>query len=254
MPSRPAVALVAVGLLLLPGPVYAGFVDSLPPDRGPDGYGAERVDLDNPDTRTRLAETFGREVTVLLSHVTDSPPDRYRAPNRTGAVLERAYRGGGPVRITDDAVRRDVASIAANASFVRPDGDHDPRRLVLDRSGDALLVTTRETDASAVFRAVRDEVVVDYASLPPAERVTVDRVLNTTGSERAYYRPYENEPHPPFPAIVEKGGEHYLVRSTVVVDDFGPDGLFAGLLATGLGLVSLLAGGTLTFVGPRHGR
>lgn len=251
MPSRPVLALVVAGFLLLPGPVYAGVVDSTTPDRVPDGYSAERVDLDDSDTRAELAEAFGDEVTVYLYHVDDSPPDRYRAPNRTADVLRRAYYENGSVRVTDEDVRADVTTLARNASFLRPDFDHEPRRLVLDRSQDALVVSTHSSSLSAVFEAVRDEAVVHYGSLSPAEQRTVDRVLNTTGEADDYYRPYTDEPHPEFPAIVEKRGRYFLVRSTVVVDDFGPDGSFVGVLATGLGVVSLLFGGALAFVESR---
>jgi hypothetical protein len=53
--------------------------------------------------------------------------------------------------------------------------------------------------------------------------------------EDAYYRTYRDEPHP-FPAVVERNGTHYFVRSTVVVDDIDTDGRFLGLLGSGLGL------------------
>lgn len=248
MPSRPALVLLAVGLVLLPGPAYAVLVDSVRPDRVAAGYSAERVDLDDPDTRARLAETFGHEVTVSLHHVDDASSHPYRTPDRTAAVLRRAYRGMDPVRVTDDAVRADVEALARNASFLRPDFDHDPRRLVVHRRDGALLVSTRETNASAVFAAVRGDVVVDYDALSPAERDTVDRVLRTAGADDAYYRPYENEPHPTFPAIVERDGNHYLVQPTVHVDDFGFDGLVAGIGASAVGLLFLFGGAAVALV------
>ena len=245
MPSRPALALLVVGLLLLPGPAYAGLVDSLDRDRVATGYGAERVDLDDPETRERLTERFADDVTVNLDHVAEPyAADEYRAQNRTVRVLRRAYRGNEPVRVTDDAVRADVTDLARNASFLRPDFDREPRRLVVDRSDDVLVVETREANASAVFAAA----VVRYDGLPPAEQATVEKVLNASGGEEHdYYRPYRDEPHP-FPAVVEKDGEHYLVQSTVHVDDFGPDGFFVGLAASGVGLVCLLGAGAAMLV------
>lgn len=250
MPSRPVVALLVVGLLLLPGPVYAAAIDSFTPERAPTGYGAERVDLDDPETRERLTERFAEDVTVNLDHVAEPyAADEYRAQNRTVRVLRRAYRENESVRVTDDAVRADVAALARNASFLRPDFDHEPRRLVVDRPDDALMVGTREATASDVFTAVREAAVVRYDALPPAERATTRKVLNASvGEERGYYRPYRDEPHP-FPAVVERDGEHYLVRPVVHVDDFGPDGLFVGLVGSGVGLVCLLGAGAATLVG-----
>lgn len=253
MPSRPVLALLVVGLVLLPSPVYAGVVDSTARDRVPDGYSAERVDPDDPDDRARLAAAFDHEVTVYPYHVADGPPNRYHAPNRTARVLRRAYHGD-TVRVTDEAVRADVTLIAAGATFVALDADHGPRRLVLDRSGDAFVVSTRAANASDVFLAVRDEAVVHYEALPPAERATVDRVLNASAGSAdtdAYYRPYRDEPHP-FPAVVERNGTHYFVRSTIVVDDNAGDRFF-GLLGSGLGLCLLLVGGVVALFERRDG-
>lgn len=245
MPSRVATTLLVVGLLLIPGPVYAAAVDSMTPDRVPQGYSAEPVDLDDPETREQLAETFDDDVTLSLYHLTDSPA----SSDRTAAVLREAYRGG-ELRVTDEAVRAEIQALARNYTFLRSDADHDPRLLVLDPSADALVVTTRHVSFSEVFREVRGDAVVEYESLSPAERATIDRILNTSGSD-AYYRPYENDPHPDFPVVVEKGGAHYLVQSTIVVDDFSPDGFYLGVLGTGGGVVALLAGGLLTVL-DRH--
>lgn len=247
MPSRPVLALFVVGLLLLPGPVYAGVVDSLDRDRVATGYGAERVDLDDPDTRARLAAEFDHEVTVYPVHVADAPSNRYHAPNRTAEVLRRAY-AGRTVRVTDEAVRADITLLAQRAEFVALDADNGPRRLVVDHRDDALLVETRAANASERFAAVRESAVVHYDALPPAEQTTVEKVLNASvGEDRGYYRPYRDEPHP-FPAVVEKDGEHYLVRSVITVDDFGPDGLFLGLAGSGVGFVCLLGAVVAAFV------
>jgi hypothetical protein len=252
MPSRHVLTRLVVGLLLLPGPVYAVAVDSLDRERASTGYGAERVDLDDPATGDRLVDRFGADVTVTVAHVAEPyVVDEFRAQNRTVAVLQRAYRGE-TVRVTDGAVRADVTDLARNASFLRPDFDHDRRRLVVERRGDALVVRTRDANASAVFAAVRDEAVVQYDALSSEERETVDRVLNASvGEERGYYRPYRDEPHP-FPAVIEKDGEHYFVQSSVHVDDFGPDGFRLGLAGSGVGLVCLLGAGAAV-VGERVG-
>jgi hypothetical protein len=249
MPARPVLALFVVGLLLLPGPVYAGVVDSLDRDRIATGYGAERVDFDDPATRERLVERFADDVTVTIAHVAEPyVVDEFRAQNRTVRVLRRAYRGNGSVRVTDEAVRADVTDLARNASFLRPDFDHEPRRLVVGRRDDALLVGTRATTASERFAAVREATVVRFDALSPAERATVEKVLNASlGEDRGYYRPYRNEPHP-FPAVVERDGDYYLVRPVVTVDDFGPDGFLVGLAGSGVGLVCLLGAVAAAFV------
>jgi hypothetical protein len=247
MPSRPAIALLVVGLLLLPGPVYAAAVESVDTDRVSSGYHAERIDLADPEVRAELVEQFSWRMTVFPSHVADGS-SRYNAPDRTAAVLRRAYRTNDSVRVTDEAVRADLVLLDAEADFVALDADNGPRRLVVDRSDDAAVVSITPVPTAVRFEMVRDEIVVRYESLPPAERDTVDRVLRTTGDEDAYYRPYEDEPHP-FPAVVEKDGEHYLVRSVITVDDFGTDGRFAGLVASGIGVVCLLAGGAVALVG-----
>lgn len=243
MPSRGAVVLAAVGLVLLPAPVYAGAVDIASTDRVATGYSADRVDIDDADTRDRLVEAFGHEVTVYPYHVADAPTNRYNAPNRTATVLRRAYRRDA-VRVTDEAVRADVALIAAEVGFVALDADHGPRRLVVERSGDAVVVSTRTASTAAVFDAVRSEAVVHYDELPAAERTTVDRVLNASTTDDGYYRPVRDEPHP-FPAVVEKGDDNYFVRSTIVVDDYDAGGRILGMLGSGVGVVSLLASGVV---------
>ena len=248
MSSRFAFVLLAVGLVLLPGPAYAFALDAVDTDRSSSGYSAERIDLDDPDTRARLAERFHRRVTVYTSHVANGPSNRYNAPTRTAEVLGRAYRTNGSIRVTDDAVRADLTLLDEESSFVALDAERGPRRLVVNRSGDAVVVSTRRASLAERFEAVRDDLLVPYESLSRAERATVDRALETTGDDGAYYRPYEDDPHP-FPAVVEKDGEHYLVRSTVSIDDFGPDGLFVGLVGSGVGLVCLLAGGAVALVG-----
>jgi hypothetical protein len=243
--SRVALALLVVGVVLLPGPAYAIGLDRLD---GPDrhristGYVATPIDASNDSL---LAERYAgrlalRTESLQYRHVATD----YRAPNRTRQVLERAIRNGTATAETS-AVRSDLRRLARNETFLTVDDD---AYYALSVSS-GTVETSRATDAE-IAAAVRDELVVDYGRLPAAERRTFGKIRNTTiSSERGDYRPWSDEPVPDEP-IVERDGTHYAVHVRSHTDDFGfPDGLLVGVAASLVGVTSLLGSGVVWLYG-----
>lgn len=115
---------------------------------------------------------------------------------------------------------------------------------------DGVTVETSRANESTVAAVVRDELVVDYAELSADEQETFRKIRNATESEEAYdYRPWSDEPAPDR-AIVERGGTHYAIEVASQTDDFNfPPGLVAGVVASALGILSLLASGGLWLYG-----
>lgn len=244
MPSRStALALLVVGLVLLPGPLYASALDRLGgPERHrvPSGYVATPIDASNDSV---LAERYVdrlayRPQTLSYGYHADD----YRAPNRTRRVLERALRAS-PARSADDAVRSDLRKIERNHSFLTLDYDDYYRLSVTTDDGSATVRANRSTDAE-IAGVVRDRLVIEYGDLSPAERRTFRKIRNATESAEEYdYRPWSDEPLPDRP-IVRKNGTHYAVSSASVSDDFGPStGVFLGFLGSLVGVGCLLASG-----------
>lgn len=115
---------------------------------------------------------------------------------------------------------------------------------------DGVTVETSRANESTVAAVVRGELVVDYAELSADEQETFRRIRNATESEKAYdYRPWSDEPVPDRP-IVERGGTHYAIKVASQTDDFNfPPGFLLGFVASGLGILSLLASGGLWLSG-----
>lgn len=238
-PNRTALVLLAVGLVLLPGPTYAGLLADVGGDerhRSATGYVAEPIDAANDSA---LADRYADRVSFHPESLTyRHVADEHRAPNRTRETLERAVRNG-TASATDGAVRSDLRRITADHSFLTLDYESYHAFSV---SGER--VRTETANAADVAATVRDELMVDYRDLPPAERETFRKVRNATASEGAYdYRPWSDEALPDEP-VVERNGTHYAVSGASVTDDFGTPGLLAGFAATvvGAGLVVGSAG------------
>ncbi|MFC6786661.1 hypothetical protein ACFQFH_12440 [Halobaculum halobium] len=245
MPSdRTALAVVLVGLLLIPGPAYAFALDDLggaDRHRSSAGYSATEIDVSND---TVLANRYAvdhsvRPASFAYRHVREE----YRAPNRTREALETAI-ADGTAPVESDAVAADLRRIERNYAFVTAESDTYYAFDVAD--GELTATAANDSEIAAV---VREQSIADYSSLPPAERRTFRKIRNATVSEEAYdYRPWSDEPVPERP-IVERDGTYYAVEVTSHTDDFDfPDGLLLGLVGSAVGVVAALVGvGTLAF-------
>ncbi|RDI72681.1 hypothetical protein [Halopelagius longus] len=243
--KRTVRVLLLVGLLLLPGPVYAIEAERLDgPERHrvANGYTATPIDAEND---SRLADQYAVRLAfnpedVEYRHVASG----LRAPNRTRSTLERAIRNGSAT-VDSLAVRSDVRRLRRNYTFLTE--SYDAYYAYSLSSG--TVATTRAND-SEIAAAVRDELVVEYETLSAAERATFRKVRNATVSEDAYdYRPWQDEPMPSA-AIVERNGTHYAVETASHTDDFDfPDGLLLGVVASAVGVVCLLTSGGIWLSG-----
>jgi hypothetical protein len=248
-PRRAAVVLFVVGLVLIPGPAYAIGLDRLD---GPDrhrrsaGYVAVPIDVSND---TLLTERYGNELSfqpqdMQYRHVAE----RYRQPNVTRDVLERAIRTG-TARSVDPAVGVDLRRVERNHSFLTPSFD---RFFAYDVSGrgNTTTVTTTLANDSDVAAVVRRELVSEYSQLSPAERETFRKVRDATRSEERHdYRPWSDEPVPERP-IVERDETHYAVEVRSHTDDFGfPDGFLLGVAGSAVGIVAIVASACLWLYG-----
>lgn len=245
MPSdRVAVAVVLVGLLLVPGPAYAFALDDLGGEeryRSSAGYSATEIDASND---TVLADRYAADLTFRPSsfqyrHVREE----YRAPNETREALETAM-ADGEAPVESDAVAADLRRLDRNYTFLT--AEYDTYHVFTLADGE---LTTTVANDSEIAAAVRERLIANYSALPPVEQRTFRRIRNATVSEEAYdYRPWSDEPVPDAP-IVERDGTYYAVEVTSHTDDIGfPDGLLLGLVAAGVGVVAVLAGaGTLVY-------
>lgn len=239
MSDRSVLALLLVGLLLLPGPAYAVALDGLDgsdPHRSSAGYVAERIDVSND---TLLAERYASHLAFQPSdmawrHVRDD----YRAPNRTRETLDDAIRTGS-ASTTNASVAADLRSLERNYTLLTREYD-TYHSFAVAAADEAIVVRTARANDSEIAAMVRDRLVVSYTNLTEEERATFRKIRNATTAD-GYYRPWQAEPLPPAP-IVERNGTHYAVRQTVSVDDVGfPAGSFAGLVASGIGVLCVLA-------------
>lgn len=244
-PNRPALALLVVGLLLLPGPLYAdAAADATAPERhrASTGYTATPVDASNDSL---LADRYAGGVTLRpqklgYPHIADD----YRAPNRTRRTLERALRDGTASTL-DEAVAADLRTLARNYSLLSADYERYYAFAVTGSGGDAsATVRTSRANDSEIAAVVRDELAASYRELSPAERATFRKIRNATEAADAYdYRPWSDEPVPDA-RLVERNGTHYEVRAASVTDEFGPSGgVLLGFVGSLVGVGCLLAAG-----------
>ena len=247
-----ALALLVVGALCLPAPAYLGWAASAtaPPPKTSQVYVAQPVDpTDESDHDAILSHATG---TVALSvHQVSQrySAGEYRAPNATNRLLDAAMADGAQT-VRDPAVRADVARIARNYTFVYDAYSHDggdgERYYRLRVSEDASRVEATPVPTERVVNATVEREAVRYEELAPAERETVDAILNASTSGEFGYRPRVDDAFvDELPALVRKGGTLYSLRVGGHVDDFGPgfQGFFWGLLVAGAGVVLLSVGG-----------
>lgn len=243
MAPRRALVLLVVGLLLLPGPVYALGMERLDGSdrhRVAAGYTATPIDIDDDGLLTEKYRgdlTFRTE-SLAYRHVAAD----YREPNRTKATLERAIRTGNATT-TDERVRADLRRAAERHPFVTVEYDRVYDYTVETRGGETTVETTPASD-ELVARTVRERLVVPYDTLSPAERETFRKIrAATTDDDPGDYRPWSDEPVPEQP-VVARNGTHYAVEVVSHTDDVGPpDGVIAGVGASLLGVCLVVGSG-----------
>jgi len=239
MPSdRTALVLVLVGLLLVPGPAYAFALDDLGGEerhRSSTGYSAAEIDAsDHTVLADRYADRLAfRPSSLEYHHVREE----FRAPNETREALEAAMADGA-ASVDSAAVAADVRQLQRNNTYLTVEYDTYYAFTLADGE-----LTTTVANDSEIASVVRERLIANYSSLPPAEQRTFRKIRNATVSEEAYdYRPWSDEPVPDAP-IVERDGTYYAVEVTSHTDDFDfPDGLLLGLVAAGVGVVAVLVG------------
>lgn len=217
MPSRRAVLAVGVvGLLLLPGPVYATVAEEVTgPDRtrSPSGYTANPIDTTDDE---RLAERYGPELTVRLERLSEPVATKYDAPNATRRLVERAIENG-TANTTDDRVASDLRRLDRVGGFVA--SETTTYRLGVAASDERTTLTARPANESVVAQAVREQLIVEFGSLSADERATFLKIRNATRDESRFdYRPYTDEPVPA-DRIVRHEGTAYAVERASVSDD-----------------------------------
>jgi hypothetical protein len=242
-PNRSALALLLLGLVLLPAPAYAiGLerIDAPERHRSSTGYRAPAVDVTNDSA---LAQRYAKPLAfqpgdLEYSHIARN----YEAPNRTRSLLERAIENPNGTATTDNAeVGSDLRRLEREYPYLTVSFDTYYAYSVSTTAETTTIEVTR-ANGSAVAATIRSALVVSYENLSPAEQTTFRKIRNATESAESYdYRPWADEPVPEKP-IVAYQGSHYAVRVGTHVDDIDfPDGLFLGLVASGVGLLCLLA-------------
>lgn len=247
MPSRRAVvALLVVGVVLLPGPGYAVAFDELNgPERtrSPSGYVATPIDASND---TVVAEQYAASLAFQPANLEHRYlAEQYRRPNETKEVLLTAIAEGAATT-SDSEVVADLREVVGRHHLLT--NRWETYYVVsVTRSGDETTVFAREANATTIAEIARDEYLVRYEELSASKRATFEKIRNATRSEEEYgYRPWNTENAPEPPLMVERNGTTYAVSTGVHVDDFGPSiYVFVGLAASALGVICLVGSGLL---------
>ncbi len=244
---RAATALLVVGLLLLPAPLYlpAAAEATAPPPKSSQVYTAEPVDLDNDSDRKHLVDRHWTTVAFSAHQVSERySHGEYRAPNESRAALREAMRTGS-ASVESAGARADLREIAGEYRFVT-DSYTDIEgyyRLRVSENGSAVEAenVTRERIAEAIAAEAPH-----YENRAAGEQRTLDRVLDNSTDENWGYRPRVDEPFADrLPTPFWKGDTLYSVHVTGHVDDFGPGfaAFFVGLAVAAVGLVLVVASG-----------
>jgi hypothetical protein len=242
-PNRIALALLLIGLVLLPGPAYAVGLDRLD---GPDryrvstGYQTTAVDISNDSA---LAEEYIFGLAFLPEDMQfHYINEDYLAPNRTQRVLERAIRNGSATT-RDQAVEADLQQLQRTHPLLTLTYRVYYVYSVSSTGGTTTIEATRANE-SQIAALVRANHVVSYQNLTKAEQRTFRKIRNATDDPDQYdYRPWSDEPLPERP-IVERNGTYYVIEGSSDTDDFNfPAGFLLGFVASGLGLIALILSG-----------
>jgi hypothetical protein len=244
---KTAVALLVVGLLLLPAPLYLGWAGqaTAPPPKSPQVYAAEPVDMDDPTDRNELVEEHWTTVAFSAHQASERySTGEFRSPNATRGALREAM-GNGSASVADDGARADLREIAASSQFVT-DAYSDIEgyyRLELRENGS--VVAAEQVSEERIVEVIADT-SPHYENLTAGEQRTLDRLLDTTADESAGYRPRVDEPFVDrLPTPFWKGDTLYHVYVRGHVDDFGPGfGWFVrGLVVAAVGLLLVVGSG-----------
>ncbi|MFC5365757.1 hypothetical protein [Salinirubrum litoreum] len=242
---RKALALLFVGLLLVSLPVVVpAVVDVHPEPEYPGVVSADVVDPTDPDDQRTVIRSNGEGIVLDVSDLRnerESRPIPVDAPNETTETLRNATVRN--VTTNDETVAGDLRRIDTEYEFYTGGDERRWYRLTVTETENGTAVFGRAVDGEDVTRHVIDERTVPASSLTAAERRTLDRVID--GGDGSYdgYRPDADDPLlDDVPALVERDGTVYWVRTTVHIDDFGPSpAQLVLLLAGGVGVVLLLA-------------
>jgi hypothetical protein len=252
---RLALLLAVVGLVCLPAPLYLGWAaeTAAPPPKSSQVYGADARDPADASDRKHVVYRHAGDVALSTHRVSERySAGEYRAPNESRRTLERAMASGSAT--TDDpGAKADLRGIGDEYAFVYDAyGDAERRsyhRLTVTENGSR--VATENVTLDRVANATIDRRAVEYASLSPGERRTVDRVLERDSG----YRPGVDDPFVDrLPALVWVDGTLYSLHVVGHVDDFGPGfaGFVVGLGVAAVGALLLLASGAAYLLARRR--
>lgn len=244
---RAALALLVVGLLLLPAPIYlsAAANAAAPPPKSSQVYAAEPVDLNNASDRRTLVSRHWPTVAFSAHQVSQTySHGEYRAPNESRAALREAMRNGS-ARVERAGAKADLREIASEYRFVTDayTGVEGYYRLRVSENGSVVEAdpVSRERIADAIAAQAPH-----YENLSAGAQKTLDRLLNHSRGDDWGYRPRVDRPFADrLPTPFWKGDTLYSVHVVAHVDDFGPGftWFFYGLFAAAVGLVLVVASG-----------
>lgn len=256
-PRRIALALVVVGTLCLPAPLYLGAAASVaaPPQQTSQIYTATPVDVDTSAGREAVVSGHVTGVALSVHQVSERySAGEYRAPTVTRTTLEAAMEDGSAT--TDDpAAMADLRAIAREYTFVydaysdeAEEGREGERYYRLRVRDDGSTVRATNVSLDRVANETVEQVAVDYDDLSAGERRTVDNIIaNTSSDGYGGYRPRVDDPFVDrLPALVRKDGTLYSLQVFGHVDDFGPGffGFIAGLVVAAVGGALIIVAGT----------
>lgn len=257
MNSRTVVfALLVVGLLLLPAPLYlpAAANATAPPPKSSQVYSAEPVDLNTSSDREMLVDRHWTRVAFSAHQVSERySHGEYRAPNESRSALREAMRNGSASVETAEA-KADVRELASEYRFVTDTYSGIEGYYRLRVSANGATVEAEQVPMDRLAEAIADR-APRYEQLNASEQETLDRLLTNSSADTSGYRPQIDRPFADrLPTPFWKNGTLYSVSIIAHVDDLGPGfaAFFRGLIAAGVGLVLVaVTGGYLFFTRDR---
>lgn len=248
--ARRGAVFAMLAAVLLANPLYIGLFVDEPRQRSPVGYTAVAVDPASPEDQETIIAQLGDEEILDIDRLRGAEGERYAAPTRAAEVLRQA-RDRGTTRTTGANVTFTLRRVEANHRYVVFPETGRYYRFAVERRNNTTVVTTTPVNQSDVAQFLVHRDIRRYSSLPEYQRETVRKVIE---SDRAGYRPYNEEFTELTDALLRKDGTYYVFVQGIHVDDFGittRDLLTAGLSA--LGVLSLLAGVLFTALAYREG-
>ena len=245
--SRAALALLVVGVLLLPAPLYlpAAAEATAPPPKSSQVYAAEPVDLDNESDRKQLVDSHWTTVAFSAHQVSQRySHDEYRAPNESRAALREAMRNGSAT-VESAGAKADLRAVSSEYRFVTDSYTDIEGYYELRVRENGSVVEAEPASEKRIADAIAAQ-ASHYENRSAGEQRTLDRLLNNSTDENWGYRPRVDEPFADrLPTAFWKGDTLYSVSVTGHVDDFGPGfaAFFYGLFVAAAGLVLVVVSG-----------